>query len=127
ESYDSIGLCITGAEQRRGGAQHGRGTENGVRGAVGFVVGLGGGLMVEIVKIFNCAGANAQEGEDQEDGGEATQDKREYAAMAAGVNSVQSCFIWLESHAAVRWRRRLVCSRCWWAMLFSSVGSLARS
>ena len=82
-----------------------------MRGAVAFIVR--GILLIEVVPILDRTGANAQESQDQEYGGKATQGKEEYAAMAAGVNSNQSLrFIWLASHAAVRWRSRLVFSRC---------------
>jgi hypothetical protein len=97
-----------------------------VGGAIGFVVGLGGGLLVEVVEVFNCAGADAQEGKEQEDGGEATQGKQEYAAMVAGVSRS------ITFHLARKITPRALAEaiglpRCWWAMLVTSAGSFARS
>ena len=43
-------------------------------GAIGFIVG--GGLLIEIMPILDRAGADAQKSEDQEDGGKATQGKK---------------------------------------------------
>ena|SRR5437867_12138082 len=120
-----MGLFVNPAKQWRSSAQNRRGAKDGMRGAIAFIVR--GSLLVEVVPIFDRTGADAQESEDQENGGEATQDKEEYAVLAGEVNNQSLRFIWLASHEAVRWRRRLVTSRCWWAMLFCSAGSLESS
>lgn len=79
----AIEQCIADAKQRRGGGDDARRAKNRVCGAVGFVVGS---LAVEVVPVFDCAGADAQKCEDQKDGGKATQDKTEYAGMMPAVN-----------------------------------------